>query len=224
MTFNTTNSDIRLHTNAVSRDHLSSLNKSIKSLINYTDGKTKSLSKKTIDLLEKNNIISKKTDEKPVTKSGGKSGGVNRLKKANRWTEYSGDTAKEGIDIGAYGYDKYNQSVNPLSHAVKSKLTGGKSGGVNRLKKADRWTEYSGDTAKEGIDIGAYGYDKYNQSVNPLSHAVKSKLTGGAKKPSDWVVHCKEYAKKNNVSYKEALKMASASYKKKSGAGYNTIR
>jgi hypothetical protein len=170
MTFNTTNSDIRLHTNAVSRDHLSSLNKSIKSLINYTDGKTKSLSKKTIDLLEKNNIISKKPDEKPVTKSGGKSGGVNRLKKANRWTEYSGDTAKEGIDIGAYGYDKYNQSV------------------------------------------------------NPLSHAVKSKLTGGAKKPSDWVVHCKEYAKKNNVSYKEALKMASASYKKKSGAGYNTIR
>ena len=166
--FNTTNSDIRLHTNAVSRDHLSSLNKSIKSLINYTDGKTKSLSKKTIDLLEKNNIISK-NDEKPVTKSGGKSGGVNRLKKANRWTEYSGDTAKEGIDIGAYGYDKYNQSV------------------------------------------------------NPLSHAVKSKLTGGAKKPSKWVAHVKEYAKKHKVPYNEALKMASASYKKK-GAGYNTIR
>jgi hypothetical protein len=142
MTFNTTNSDIRLHTNAVSRDHLSSLNKSIKSLINYTDGKTKSLSKKTIDLLEKNNIISK-NDEKPVTKSGGKSGGK-----------------------------------------------------VSRINKAEKWKDFSNETLRDGIDTGAYGYDKYNESVNPISHAVKSKLTGGAKKPSAWVVHCKEYAKK----------------------------
>lgn len=169
MTFNTTNSDIRLHTNAVSRDHLSSLNKSIKSLINYTDGKTKSLSKKTIDLLEKNNIISK-NDEKPVTKSGGKSGGK-----------------------------------------------------VSRINKAEKWRDFSNETLVDGIDTGAYGYDKYNESVNPISHAVKSKLTGGGKKPSAWVAHVKEYSKKNKVPYNEALKLASASYKKK-GAGYNTIR
>jgi hypothetical protein len=171
MAFNTLNSDIRLHTNAVSRDHLSSLNKSIKSLINYTDGKTKSLSKKTIDLLEKNNIISKNTDNKPVTKSG----------------------------------------------------AGTQNGKVSRINKAEKWRDYSNDTLVDGIDTTSYGYNEYNKAVNPLSHAVKSKLTGGAKKPSKWVAHVKEYAKKHKVPYNEALKMASASYKKK-GAGYNTIR
>lgn len=37
--------------------------------------------------------------------------------------------------------------------------------------------------------------------------------------PSDWISHVKEYAEKNNCSYKEALSKASATYKKGSGNG-----
>jgi len=36
---------------------------------------------------------------------------------------------------------------------------------------------------------------------------------------SSWITHVKEYAAKNNVSYKEALSKASASYKKQKGEG-----
>jgi hypothetical protein len=32
--------------------------------------------------------------------------------------------------------------------------------------------------------------------------------------PSAWISHVKQYAKDNNISYKEALKKASSSYKK----------
>jgi len=44
--------------------------------------------------------------------------------------------------------------------------------------------------------------------------APKGKQTGGAKKPSAWITHVKDYAKKHGVSYKEALTKAKASYKK----------
>ena len=37
--------------------------------------------------------------------------------------------------------------------------------------------------------------------------------------PSAWINHVKEYAKKNNCSYKEALSKASTTYKKGSGVG-----
>ena len=36
--------------------------------------------------------------------------------------------------------------------------------------------------------------------------------TGGAKKPSKWIQHVKQYANKHNVSYKQAMKDAKASY------------
>lgn len=32
--------------------------------------------------------------------------------------------------------------------------------------------------------------------------------------PSSWINHVKEYSKKHNVSYKEALKKAGSTYKK----------
>jgi hypothetical protein len=37
--------------------------------------------------------------------------------------------------------------------------------------------------------------------------------------PSAWITHVKKYAAENNVSYKEALSKASASYKKQKGEG-----
>lgn len=32
---------------------------------------------------------------------------------------------------------------------------------------------------------------------------------------NSWIIHVKAYAKKNNISYKDALKKAKSSYKKK---------
>jgi hypothetical protein len=40
----------------------------------------------------------------------------------------------------------------------------------------------------------------------------KAGINVGGKKPSKWIQHVKKYAKENNVSYKDAMKQAKASY------------
>ena len=112
------------------------------------------------------------------------------------------------------------------SGAGYSKVGAGysKIGGVNRLKKANRWADFSKQQIKDGIDLGSYGYDAYNKATNPYGHAMAKAITGGsAKKPSAWISFVKEFAQKNNMPYKEALKAASGPYKQmKSGAGYSS--
>ena len=90
-------------------------------------------------------------------------------------------------------------------------------GGINRLKKATRWRDFSADTAEKGIDL-------YSQATDPFGYAATKAISGGAvKKPSAWISFVKEFAQKNNISYKEALKAASGPYKQmKSGAGYSS--
>ena len=114
------------------------------------------------------------------------------------------------------------------SKGVISKSGAGYSkvgGKVSRIKKAKKWTSYvKDDVIKDSIDLGSYGFDAYKKATNPVGHALKSAISGGAiKKPSAWISFVKEFAQKNNMPYKEALKAASGPYKKlKSGAGYSS--
>lgn len=155
--------------------------------------------------------------------SGGK---VNRLKKAKKWTDFAVDTANKGIDLAKKGQDELSGGSKDLDkakavlksymdgkrksgptkkqkdlleqHGIISK-TGDASGGkVNRLKKAKRWTGFVADTVDKGIDLAKKGMDSF----------------GGAKTPSPWIAHVKKVAADKNISYKEALKVASSSYKK----------
>jgi hypothetical protein len=141
------------------------------SLRDYADGKTKTLSKKTLKLLEKNKIITKSNDVKAddVKTGGVKSGGVNRLKKAQRWTDYSEDTAYKGVDLGAYGYNEYNKAANPLSSAVKSKLIGG------AVRKSSPWIEHvkayvkkHGVTYKQALSKASETYKKSGAGYNTI--------------------------------------------------------
>jgi len=50
---------------------------------------------------------------------------------------------------------------------------GNKSGKISRVKKAGKWTGYVDDTARMGIDTGAYGYKKYQEAKNPIQSGVK---------------------------------------------------
>ena len=98
-------------------------------------------------------------------------------------------------------------------------ITGGK---VNRLKKAKKWTSFvKDDIIKDGIDLTAYGYDKYSAATNPYGHAMSKALTGGARPPSKWILFVKEYAQKHNLKYADALKKAGPEYRKLTGSGYN---
>ena len=120
-----------------------------------------------------------------------------------------------------------NGVISKKSGAGYSKVGAGYSqvgGKVNRLKKANRWADFSKQQVKDGIDLASYGYDAYNKATNPFGHSMTKAITGGAvKKPSAWISFVKEFAQKNNMPYTEALKAASGPYKKlKSGAGYSS--
>ena len=214
-----------------------SLDKASSELKKYVNGERKTRpSKKMLEILEENGVISKTGSgyskvgggipkiavmpQKPMPSdmTGGK---VNRLKKANRWADFSKEQVKDGIDLGSYGYDAYKKATDPYGHALAEAITGGK---VNRIKKANRWADFSKEQVKDGIDLGSYGYDAYKKATDPYGHALAKAVTGGsAKKPSAWISFVKEYAQKNNIPYKEALKSASGPYKKlKSGSGYSS--
>ena len=91
------------------------LEKAMKQLNSFMNGTRKTKpAKKMLDLLEKEGIISKAEEM---------TGGVNRLNKAQRWRDFSDDTARMGIDTAAYGYDKYQQAVNPIATQGRKLVT-----------------------------------------------------------------------------------------------------
>jgi len=99
---------------------------------------------------------------------------------------------------------------------IEDELTGSgnKSGKISRIKKANKWTGYADDTLRKGIDTAAYGYTEYKTAKNPISSKITSMFGGAVKRPpSPWIIHVKDYAQKNSISYKQALKEASPSYK-----------
>ena len=92
--------------------------------------------------------------------------------------------------------------------------------GVNRLKKAKRWRDFSEETAYKGIDLADYGYRKAKDAANPVQAEAKkaakgiAKMFGGAKRgPSMWISHVKAFSEANNIPYKEALSKAGPSYR-----------
>jgi len=112
-----------------------------------------------------------------------------------------------------------NAAMNILEKAgVISKIEDEFKGGVNRLKKAKRWRDFSEETAYKGIDLGAYGYRKAKDAVNPIGKTVRGWFggaQGGEKRgPSMWIAHVKKISEANNIPYKEALKAAGPTYQK----------
>jgi hypothetical protein len=51
--------------------------------------------------------------------AGNKSGKISRIKKANKWRDFSVDTAKQGIDVAKYGYQKYQEARNRVQSGLK---------------------------------------------------------------------------------------------------------
>ncbi len=57
-----------------------------------------------------------------------------------------------------------------------------------------------------------YGIDPSGQGLSPAGGTLK--LAGQGKKTSPWIAHCKKVAKEQNLSYKDAMKVASKTYHK----------
>ena len=97
---------------------------------------------------------------------------------------------------------------------VISKIENEFKGGVNRLKKAKRWRDFSEETAYKGIDLADYGYRKAKTAANPVSRTVSGWFGGAQKRgPSPWISFVKDFSQKHNIPYKEALSKAGPSYR-----------
>jgi len=202
---------------------------------------------------------------------------VNRLKKAERWRDFSADTLGIGLDLGDKGLtikDKHDPKMQAMKSAKH--ILGGKKK-INRLKKATNWRNFSAETADMGLDLGDKAWsihDKHDPmsraqtdvtnmlgggiskkrmetAINKLEaymsgtsklkptklqmevlksagiiddaadmkksakKAVKRATGGGMpKQPSAWVLFVKDYAKKHNVPYKQAMSEAAKVYKR----------
>lgn len=113
--------------------------------------------------------------------NGGK---VNRLKKAEKWRDFSGDTVNTGLNLGDKAWtikDNHDPKVQAMRSAQK--ILGGKK--VSRIKKATQWRDFSGDTINTGLDLGDKAWTiKDNHDPRSKAQASLSKAFGGAKQPS----------------------------------------
>jgi len=91
-----------------------------------------------------------------------------------------------------------------------NKIVGGKK--VNRLKKAKRWKDFALDTANDGLDLAQRATDPFKHVKNLFGGDVKPKRA-----PSQWIQFVKQFAAKNGIPYKEALKKAGVEYRKLKG-------
>jgi len=164
--------------------------------------------------------------------------------------KYVGDLHKF---VNEGGKKPTKTALNALEYAgVISKLNGAgytQIGGVNRLKKGMRWKNFSKEVVKDGVDLADYAYGKYKKATDPLGYAFGQAVTGGMMKPavmprhstppkqgagynriggakpagSNYIQFVKQFASQHNIPYKEAMKVASAEYRKLKGAGYSSM-
>ena len=118
--------------------------------------------------LGSNEIEMNKMEGTGLFGSGNQSGKISRIKKANKWRDFSVDTAKQGIDTAKYGYEKYQEATNPVGSKVKKMfgfgdLEGGKISmgdikqSYNKNVKNTKLGKAIRETAEKGLgDI----YDK----------------------------------------------------------------
>ena len=75
--------------------------------------------------------------------SGNKSGKISRVKKAGKWRDFSVDTAKQGIDVAKYGYEKYQEATNPVQSKLKQMFGFGGDVEGGKISMADIKKSYN---------------------------------------------------------------------------------
>jgi L,D-peptidoglycan transpeptidase YkuD (ErfK/YbiS/YcfS/YnhG family) len=151
--------------------------------------------------------------------AGNKSGRISRIKKANKWKDFSKGVVEDGMELGQKGLDMFNKQKDrqsPMGQVKRAFGAGNKSGRISRIKKANKWKDFSKDVVEDGLELGQKGLDMFNKQKdrNSPMGQVKRAFGGAVKAPSKWIAFVKEYASKNKISYKEALKAAGTEYRK----------
>ena len=111
---------------------------------------------------------------------------------------------------------KFVKDNNLYQKIEKAVGAGNKSGRISRIKKANKWKDFSKSVVEDGMELGQKGLDMFNKQKDRQSPMgqVKRAFGGVVKAPSKWIMFVKEFASKNGISYKEALKAAGPEYRK----------
>ena len=90
---------------------------------------------------------------------------------------------------------------------------GNKSGKISRIKKANKWRDFSVDTAKQGIDVAKYGYENYQEATNPVQSKLKKMFGFGMEMEGGMISDMKQSYNKNvkNTKLGRALKETAGS-------------
>ena len=67
----------------------------------------------------------------------------------------------KGAFISMSGADIENNKVEGTGLFAGAGRTSGK---ISRIKKARKWRDFAGETVRDGIDLGRYGYDHYREA------------------------------------------------------------
>jgi L,D-peptidoglycan transpeptidase YkuD (ErfK/YbiS/YcfS/YnhG family) len=166
--------------------------------------------------VKENNLYQK--IEKAVG-AGNKSGKISRIKKANKWKDFSKGVVEDGLELGQKGLDMFNKQKDrqsPMGQMKRAFGAGNKSGKISRIKKANKWKDFSKEVVEDGMELGQKGLDMFNKQKDRQSPMgqMKRAFGGVVKGPSKWIMFVKEFASKNKISYKEALKAAGPEYRK----------
>ena len=86
--------------------------------------------------------------------------------------------------------------------------SGNQSGKISRIKKAKKWRDFSVDTAKQGIDVAKYGYEKYQEATNLVQSKLKKMFGFGMEMEGGMISDMKQSYNKNvkNTKLGKALK------------------
>ena len=70
------------------------------------------------------------------------------------------------------------------------------------LKNANKWRDFSVDTAKQGIDVAKYGYEKYQEARNPVQLKLKKMFGFGDMEVEDGMLSIADIKKSYNKNVK----------------------
>ena len=131
--------------------------------------------------------------------------GSRRNKKTQQCVRKSAMGKKKRCPKGSRRNRKTKECVR--KSAMKKRLTKAQKSFLNTIRE-------SPGSVKSGVISGVKTMESLGQSaVTSLPRFSKKK--GGKKRgTSPWITHVKKYAKANNMSYRQALKKASPSFKR----------
>jgi hypothetical protein len=92
-------------------------------------------------------------------------------------------------------FNKQKDRNSPMGQVKNSFGAGNKSGKISRIKKANKWKNFSKEVVEDELELGQKGLDMLNKQTdrNSPMGQIKRAFGAGVKGPSKWIMFVKEF-------------------------------